>query len=85
MSLFLLEFSLPVDGTEVADESHLIALGGGDYELDGMLLGLDNTHLALNSVRAEAEFDTDGDGLADEFRFVETFIDGTDGSDILFV
>ena len=81
----LLEFSLQVDGTEVADESHLIALGGGDYELDGMLLGLDNTHLALNSVRAEAEFDTDGDGLADEFRFVETFIDGTDGSDILFV
>lgn len=81
----LLEFSLMVDGVEVADESDLIDLGGGDYALDGTLLGLDNTNGAANTVSASAEFDTNNDGIADEFRFAETLIDGTDGSGLLFV
>lgn len=80
----LLDFSLQVNGVEVADEGDLIDLGGGDFSLDGVLINLDNTHLATNNVTATAAFDTDNDGDADEFRFVETIIDGTDGSDILF-
>ncbi|MHA6347372.1 Ig-like domain-containing protein [Roseivivax sp. CAU 1761] len=81
----LLDFSLKVDGTEVADETDLIPLGGGDYALAGFLTGLDNTHLATNTVEAVAQFDTDNDGMADETRTATTVIDGTDGSDVLFV
>lgn len=81
----LFSFSLTVNGVEVADELDLIPLGGGDFSFDSSLISLDNTLGATNEVVATAEFDTNNDGIADETRMAETVINGTDGSDILFV
>lgn len=84
----LFDFTLTVNGVQVADESDLVSLGGGDYAfdpaLDPRLFGLDNTLGATNEVVATARFDTDNDGIADTTRIAETVINGTDGSDILF-
>lgn len=80
----LVEFSLTVDGTEVADETDLMDLGGGDFAFDDVLLGLLNDLGDTNDVMATATFDTNNDGVADETRQVMTVINGTDGSDIVF-
>lgn len=80
----LLDFSLLVDGMEVADESDLNALGGGDFDLDLTLTSLLHDLGDANNVQATASFDTDNDGVADETLTAQTVINGTDGSDIMF-
>lgn len=80
----LLDFSLTVNGNEVANESNLVDLGGGDYSFGGTLTGLLHSLGDTNEVVALASFDINNDGVADEFRTANTFINGTDGSDILF-
>lgn len=80
----LLDFSLLVDGTEVADEANLTALGGGDFELDLILTNLLHGLGDTNTVQAIASFDTDNDGVADETLTAQTVINGTDGTDIIF-
>lgn len=81
----LLSFELKVDDVLVADLGDLSG-GGNAYSLDDVLSGLSaaGTLGAKNHVTALAGFDTDNDGAVDEFRFAETWIDGTDGSDIVF-
>ena len=48
----LLDFSLLVNGVQVADKTDLIDLGGGDYSLDSDLFGLDNDLGDTNTVVA---------------------------------
>ncbi len=84
----LIDFSLEVDTgsgpVEIFDEFDLNSLGGGDYDFDDVLDGLSNVLGDTNTVVATATFDLNNDGEADETRTATTFINGTDGSDILF-
>lgn len=84
----LLDFSLTVNGNEVANETDLTQLPGGDYDLDTTLTGLDNNLGATNTVVATAIFDVNKNGIFDNgidaTRTVTTIIDGTDGSNITF-
>ncbi|MBY6054913.1 Ig-like domain-containing protein [Leisingera daeponensis] len=82
----LISFALSVNGGPVLfDETDLNPLGGGAFDLDSLLLMLDNSHTANNVVTATATFDTDNDGIADETLTAMTNINGTDGSDVIFV
>ena len=82
----LIDFELSVNGGPVLfDETDLNPLGGGAFDLDDLLLMLDNTHTANNVVTATATFDTNNDGIADETLTAMTNINGTDGSDVIFV
>lgn len=90
----LVDFSLSVDGNEVFDFDDLNDLGGGDYDLNSVLTALSAAGMIgdSNTVKAEAWFDTNNDydpdapdpSKIDEYRFVETVIEGTNGTDILF-
>ena len=81
----LINFRVEVNGVDQGlGVGDLTALGGGDFELDTLLLSLDNSNGATNTVDVFAEFDSDNDGVADEFLQATTVIDGTDGSGIIF-
>ncbi len=90
----LLSFSLEVTDTvtntttQVADETDLTELPGGDYQLSTTLTGLSNSLGSTKTVVATATFDVDKDGsfdpMIDATRTVTTTINGTDGTDIIF-
>ena len=83
----LLDFSLTVNGTEVATEADLTPLGSGDFELNGTIVALLNALGADNEVVATATFDNNNNAMIDADDIVlvgTTHINGTDGSDVTF-
>jgi len=80
----LVDFSLKVEGFEIANKGNLVPLGTGNFEFDDTLTSLLNGLGDSTTVEATATFDTDNDGSADETLVAQTIINGTDGSDIIF-
>ena len=88
----LIDFSLTVSqnggpAVEGAPEADLTSLGGGNFALNDLLLGLGHNLGDMAVVTATAVYDVDGDLATTNDRTTligSTTINGTDGSDIVF-